>query len=367
MDLHLEVCAKYRQLHQIPECSGQEEKTSLFIYNALKAFGYAPQRIGQQGVLCDLVQEDHLPYILFRADMDALHIEEQTDLPFKSTHQGVMHACGHDAHVAMLLTAAQYLKHTKCPLNIRFLFQPKEEIIQGAQEMIACGALDKDILSSFAFHVWPNIEKGVVKASRDYMMASSDVFRIVYKGVSAHCAMRDKGKDALQSAVMLYSKFEQLEQLGEQKCILFCGELSGGKSHNVVPDEAQMYGTLRTHSFRDREKIKEALLIEAKKCAELHGTQVQFSWESGVPPVKNTPQVVRVLEHLLPASDVDSEVSFAAEDFACYLEHTKGAFCYLGTGKSTPLHANTFYVEDEVLKQGVQAWIKIATYDWRHI
>ena len=359
------VRADYRALHVNPECSGQEKETAAWIFERLRQMGYAPLGVGQYGVCADLVTDAALPWLLLRADMDALPLSEKSAAPVKSAHPGVMHACGHDAHMAMLLAAAEGLRGQRLPRNIRFLFQPSEENTRGAQEMIEHQALPKGLIAAFALHVWPGIEKGRLAARAGAMMASSDEFRILFHGKSAHCAQRAQGADALQAALALAGRFPEMEKLGDEKTILFLGSLSGGTSHNIVAERAEMHGTLRTFSEDARARIRAALTEAGAQCAGERGAQVQTLYESGCPPVCNDPRVISQLKKLFPTLQTDAAPSLAAEDFSRYLAHAPGALIWLGTGMDIPLHQEAFFVPEEILPVGAAALIKIAQYEWK--
>ena len=149
----------------------QEKKTSAYIFNELKNYGFDPVRVGETGIYADLCADPSLPWLLFRADIDALPVTEQTGLPFASEIEGMMHACGHDTHVAMLLTAACLLRDSKLPQNIRFLFQPAEEVTSGAKVMIEAGVIPANTVAAFGFHVWPKVPKGKIVAKAGSLMA----------------------------------------------------------------------------------------------------------------------------------------------------------------------------------------------------
>lgn len=356
----------YRHLHKIPEGSGSEFLTSRFIAQCLSSFGYEPQCAGATTVYADLKTEDSLPWILLRADMDALPVAEQSGLPFSSEHPGWMHACGHDAHCAMLLEAAGTLFGRRLPHNIRFVFQSAEETTQGAIEAIQQGIVPENVIACFAFHVWPGIPMGVPATKNGALMASSDVYRVKIKGLSAHCAQRDKGADALQAAVHIVSKLPEIRACSsDPKTLLFCGSIHSGTSHNIVPEEASLYGTLRTFSAEDRECIIRRLRGAVEDAAIFYGTQATIEWEGGCPAVMNDPQLVRILEDVIPDVFHQGEATLAGEDFAYFQRYAPGVMLWLGTGDTPPLHNGKFYVPEEVLPIGVSIWLDIAGFDWK--
>ena len=154
----------YEYLHAHPELSKQEFQTAEFLMETLSGMGYSPVRIGTTGVYADLIVDENLPFVMLRSDMDALPVNEETGISYASQNPGVMHACGHDSHMAMLLSAAEELKEKRLPQNIRFLFQPAEEGVTGAQEMVEAGAVPKNTAAVFGMHVWPGVPKGKVLA-----------------------------------------------------------------------------------------------------------------------------------------------------------------------------------------------------------
>lgn len=355
----------YRALHQIPELSGKEYKTAEYIENALREMGYAPCRVGATGVSAQLISGENLPWVVLRADMDGLAVGEETGSQFASRHPGQMHACGHDTHCAMLLGAAQALRNQVLPQNILFLFQPAEENTFGALEMIAAGAMPKNLTASFGFHVWPGVPYGVPATRVGALMAASDVFEIHISGKSAHCAQRSKGNDALLTAVDIVSAFETIEANAEDKdSLLFCGSIHSGTTHNIVPGSAMVRGTIRTYSPADRQIIKSMLTRTVEEAAAARGTQAEFIWESECPAVMNDAALVEKLRGVLPELAL-AQPTLAGEDFARYQELAPGVLIWLGTGDTPPLHNSRFFVPEELLGKGVELWQRIAAHDWR--
>ncbi len=361
----MDVLSSYRQLHTIPEVSGEEVLTSQYIERALQQAGYTPRRIGRTGVYADLVTDEALPWILLRADMDALPIQERSNAACPSAHDGVMHACGHDAHCAMLLTAATRLCGRSLPQNVRFLFQPAEETTKGAAEMIAGGVMPSPTVACFAMHVWPGVPFGTVATKAGALMASSDVFRIEIGGKSVHCAQRRLGADALRTAVSIAAALPAIEQTAGDDTILFCGSIHSGSSHNVVPDEASLYGTLRTYSPLSRRDIKAQIERTAADTAAAYSTTATVRWDGGCPAVHNSATLIRRLQALEPTLSDDAAPTMAAEDFACYLEHTDGVMLWLGIGDTPALHTESFCVPEDILPRGVALWETIAAADWK--
>lgn len=357
--------AHYRALHQIPEVSCKEYKTADYIEIALREMGYSPARVGATGVCARLISGENLPWVVLRADMDGLAVGEETGLAFASRHPGQMHACGHDAHCAMLLGAAQALRGKVLPQNILFLFQPAEENTFGALEMIASGVMPRNLTATFGFHVWPGVPYGVAATRPGPLMAASDVFEIHISGRSAHCAKRGQGADALLTAVDIVSAFENIEaKAADQDSLLFCGSIHSGTTHNIVPGSAMVRGTIRTYSPSDRQIIKSMLVASAQAAAGARGTEMEFIWESECPAVMNDAALVEKLGELIPGL-AEAEPTLAGEDFARYQELAPGVLLWLGMGDTPPLHNSRFAVPEALLEKGVALWQQIALHDWR--
>ena len=359
------VYEHYRTLHKMPELAMQEIKTSAYIFNALTQYGYAPVRIGETGVYADLCVDPSLPWLLFRADMDALPVTEQTGLPFASEIQGVMHACGHDTHVAMLLTAAGLLYGSKLPQNVRFLFQPAEEITSGAKVMIAAGAIPANTIGAFGFHVWPKVPEGKIVAKAGALMASSTRIQILCTGKNAHCSKRQEGADALLTAARIATRFHEAEAMAQgDGTVLFCGKLHSGAAHNIVSAEAEMVGTLRSYSEESRERVLNKLEQIVQESAAEYGTQAKLSDFAYNPAVINSDTLAKKVQELLPEAISDFAPSLAAEDFSRYQHEVPGVFLWLGVGDTEALHNGKFVVPDGVLPLGVETWTKIAKHTW---
>lgn len=362
----MDVVSLYRQLHAMPEVSGEEHLTSRYIERALEQAGYAPRRIGATGVYADLVSDRALPWLVLRADMDALPVKENSCAVCPSERDGVMHACGHDAHCAMLLAAAAGLRGQALPQNIRFVFQPAEETTRGAAELIAAEVMPQVVCACFGMHVWPGIARGVVATRAGALMASSDVYQIRIRGTSAHCAQREKGADALSTAVQIAARLPAIEEeVGHGDAVLFCGSIHSGGTHNVVPDEASMTGTLRTYSAAVRRDIKVQLEQTAADAAARFGTTAQVIWDGGCPVLHNDGRLIDCLRVLVPELCDGAAPTLAAEDFACYLEHAPGVMLWLGIGDTPALHNEAFYVPEQILPDGVALWMKLASWDWK--
>jgi len=355
----------YKALHRIPERAFQEHQTAAYIEQTLKNAGYDPVRVGETGLYADLCIESSLPWLLFRADIDALPVVEESGLPFQSEIDGMMHACGHDTHTAMLLTAAAQLVGHTLPQNIRFLFQPAEEITSGAQVMIDSGVIPENTVAAFGFHVWPQVPKGKIVAKSGPLMASSTRIQINCTGKNAHCSKRHDGADALLTAAKIATRFHEAEAMANgDGTVLFVGKLHSGNAHNIVSAEAEMVGTLRSYSEGSRQRVLEKLDENVQESAMEYGSEAKPNAFAYNPAVINHDDLAHKMQALLPDAISELSPSLAAEDFARYQHKVPGVFLWLGVGDTAALHNGKFVVPDEVLPVGVDTWLKIANHKW---
>lgn len=355
----------YHYLHRYPEIALKETVTSAYIEQSLKDMGYSPKRYGETGVAADLVTDPALPWVILRADMDALPIVENSCVAMPSENPGMMHACGHDSHVAMLLGAAQELYGKKLPRNIRFVFQPGEEGTAGALVIINDGVIPENACACFAVHVWPGVPKGQLATRPGGLMAAADRMRLIIHGRSAHCGQQHLGADALRAAAEIVGKLPEVRALAEdQRTVLFCGSFHSGTSHNIVPDLAELHGTLRTYLPADQKLVKEKLAEMASAVAAKYGATAELRWESSSPAVINDAALVETLGTMIDDYCSDVEASLTGEDFSRYQEKMPGVMLWLGTGDTPPLHTPEFYVPEEILPIGVNFWVKVANHPW---
>ena len=355
----------YRYLHTHPELSGKEEKTARYLEEMLTRMGYQPVRIGTYGVYADLCTEGADRWILFRSDMDALPVAEETDAEYRSQNPGVMHACGHDSHMAMLLAAAEELKKKHLPRNIRFLFQPAEEIVAGAEELIGAGAVPANCVAVFGMHVWPGVPKGKVLVKAGPLMASATNIQIRCRGLGAHCGNRERGKDAMMTMAEILVRSKEAEALADgDGSILFFGKLQAGTGHNIVAAEAAMDGTLRTYDPATREKMLAKLEMIARETAVQYDTEVQITYSAYAPAVINPEDLTRKVQTLLPNAVTEMEPTRIAEDFSRFQEVVPGVLLWLGVGDAPSLHNGKYLTPLEVLPVGLDAWLRLAEYQW---
>ncbi|MBL7973497.1 MAG: amidohydrolase [Candidatus Kapabacteria bacterium] len=329
-----------RHIHQNPELSFQEYKTSKYIQDALSSLNIPSKVLANTGVVAHIGNGDRC--VALRADIDALPINEETNLPFSSTNAGVMHACGHDSHTAMLLGAAQILKQMEHDVHgtVKLVFQPGEEKSPGgASVMLEQGVFD-DIKPEAIFgqHVNPDAHVGVVEFVSGPMMASADELYWTLTGFGAHAAQPHKGKDPIIAASELIMHLQTL--VTRQRNPLDAGVISitsihGGSATNIIPDTVEIKGTLRSFSNEWRWWALKAIEEHSIAICKLHGVECAFSPVIGYPPLvnnDNTTQYARTqAEHVMGSDHVlDFEPKMWAEDFSFYAQQIPGTFWMLG-------------------------------------
>jgi amidohydrolase len=360
-----------RDIHQYPELSFQEFRTAALVADTLQEIGYQLQTgVGRTGVVGQIGAGEG-PTIAIRADMDALPIDEQNDVPYRSTEAGKMHACGHDAHTAMLLGAAQLLRQSFMEEtwqgNVRLLFQPSEEApdengISGAMAMIADGAME-DVDAAIALHVrsyWP---AGICYFHDGYSLASVDAFKAWIKGHGGHGAYPHRTRDPLFMLGPILSTLygipsRTISPLRES--VVSLGQIHAGTASNIIPAEVFLEGTIRTYDPAVRQQLH--IEVEgALRIAETMGGSYEFELTCGYPAMNNDPQVNDWLRaaalDLLGVDRVqEREFGMAAEDFAYMTNKAPGAMFMLGAalpdGVERQHHSDDFDIDESVLPIG---------------
>ncbi|WP_228288608.1 MULTISPECIES: M20 aminoacylase family protein [unclassified Klebsiella] len=359
-----------RDFHACPELGYQEQETSRRIAELLTSFGLQVHTgLAGTGVVATL-ENGPGPVIGLRADMDALPITELGDVSYKSRNPGVMHACGHDGHSAMLLAAAAHLAQTRrFRGTVHFVFQPAEENLGGARKMVEEGLFDLFPMDGiYALHNWPGIALGQVAINSGAMMASLDAFEITLTGKSCHAAMPERGADPIVAAAQLIMALQTIpsRRLSPQEStVVSITQIAGGEAINVLPDKVVLRGTFRCLNNQVRERVRG--LIESYVAAQPQVSDVEgeISWYPGYPVTTNDPAEAQKVRDVATALLGESAVSWngnpsmASEDFACMLEACPGAYFWIGTDGETaskPLHNAGYDFNDELIPHGVALW-----------
>ncbi|MCA8997596.1 MAG: amidohydrolase [Planctomycetaceae bacterium] len=366
------MCEVRRHLHRFPEPSHEEVATTVFLVDRLKDAGFAPHPLPSgRGVLVDGGQ-DSGPRIGFRADIDALRIQDAKNTPYSSRVDGIMHACGHDGHTACVFGAIQALaaldkaKQLPWPVRWRALFQPAEETNRGALEMVENGALE-DVQALLSLHMDPSREVGSIGVRVGAFTADCNELEIEVRGRGAHAARPHESRDPIAAAAQMISAiylFVPRSTDSHEPVVVSFGQIQGGHNANVIPDRVLVRGTLRTlHEKVSKDTIAHIERL-ARGIAEASGTSIHVRSVSGPPSVQNDRQLTdliqRVAVDLLGADRVRSipKPSMGGEDFANYLKYVPGSMfrlgCAVDVSKAAPLHSPEFDLDEESLRIGAK-------------
>ncbi|MBW2305518.1 MAG: amidohydrolase [Deltaproteobacteria bacterium] len=358
-----------RDFHQHPELMHQEHRTSEAIASVLGEIGLEVwSGLAGTGVISLVEGKKTGKTVGLRADIDALPIQEATGLPFASKNRGIMHACGHDVHMAILLGAAKILRRFQETLNgcVKLIFQPAEEDGSGAKAMIKEGVLkDPPVDVILATHVWPGLEVGQVGLLPDVAFASSDTIQMEYRGPGGHGAHPEATRDPILAAAHLVVATQSVISRNVnplESAVVSFGIIQGGTAHNIIPDSVMLKGTVRCLDSEVRRELKERIQVLSEKIAQAFGVEHNFQYLQGVPVLRNSPSVNRwiagLFERMLSKEKVSLQrPSMGSEDFAYYLNKSPGAIFRLGCappGESGRyfLHTDCFTVDEETMVYG---------------
>lgn len=358
------VVAWRRHFHAHPERSFEEHATARTIAATLGELGLEPIHPTPTSVVAEVAGALPGRTVALRADVDALPVEEDTGLPYASREPGVMHACGHDGHAAVLLGVAAVLAELRdrLPGRVRLIFQHGEERPpQGAPELIAAGVLD-GVAAILGQHLWAPLPLGVVGLASGPAMGSADLFEVRLSGRGGHAALPHDARDPVPAAVDLVQALQRLvarEVDPLVAAVVSTTRLHAGAAFNVIPGEAVLGGTIRTLDAGVRAHVRARVQELARDVARAHRLDARTSFQSGPPPLVNEPGAVATLARAASACDAVEEVrelppTLAADDFACYLEHVPGAYAFVGaglpgTGGPFPHHHPRFTIEEDAL------------------
>ncbi|MFP4001237.1 MAG: M20 family metallopeptidase [Thermoplasmata archaeon] len=361
-----------RDLHKHPETKFEEERTSNIVKDELDELGYSIEETAETGVIATLQGGKEGKSVALRADMDALELQEENDVPYRSQTEGKMHACGHDAHTAMLLGAAKILSEMKDELEgtVKLIFQPGEEGGAGAKKVVDEGRLE-GIDAIFGIHVWSNLPSGKIATSLGPVMASSDSFLITIKGDGGHAAYPHQTNDPTIPANAIYDALQKIVTSDIDPlspAVIKTPKVKTSDAYNVIPEEVVMNGTIRTFDLDVREKIIDRIKQIAEHYSKAWDCEAEFELERNYyPPTVNEKEMSEFAKET--AKDYfeieELQKQMGAEDFAFYLQQKPGCFLFMGTGnedKGTdrPHHHPKFDVDEEELYKGTALYARLA-------
>ncbi|UXR29250.1 M20 family metallopeptidase [Staphylococcus simulans] len=330
-----------RHLHQNPELSLEEYETTNHIIAFLESIGVPYERPLETGVVAHLKGNGNHT-IAFRADIDALPIDEENDIDFKSSKANVMHACGHDGHTTALLLFVRRCKALfdkgELPQNVVFIFQPAEETGAGANRLIKAGAFDHHPIEAvFGIHVMPFNDEGTVTIMNEEITASATEYRFFLKGQSSHVANKEQGRSCGEGLIHVLNQVSQIQQYhlnGLQRNIVHIGRFNAGEAINTVPSQGYLEGTIRTYDTNDLQAVKDQMSKIAQSVQLLFGVNCEVKFEEGYPPTYNDPTLHDGVVKALKDADfnvVELEKPYLfGEDFSFYSQIAPSYFAFVG-------------------------------------
>jgi hippurate hydrolase len=367
-----EFVAIRRDLHQYPELSFHEKRTAGIVAKYLLSYGYeVTEGVGGHGVVAILRRGKGERRIGIRADMDALPIEEATDLAYSSRNPGVMHACGHDGHTTILLAAARYLaEHGRFSGTLTLIFQPAEEVGAGAKKMIEDRLFERfPVDAVFGLHNWPGVAAAQFGFVEGPAMASVDQALIRIIGRGGHGASPHETVDPVLASASFITALQSVVARNVdplEMAVLTVGSIHGGSASNVIPDSVELKLTARAYSPAVRDQLEARVPALARAQAESFGATADVNYRRGFPPVLNhvaeTRFALSVASEIFAAEQV--AVGFkprtASEDFAYMLQERPGSYLFVGNGDSAPLHSPLYNFNDDIIAPAARYWARLA-------
>ncbi len=371
--LHPELIEMRRDFHEHPELGFEEHRSAEIIVKYLEDLGLTTKRVAKTGVVALIEGDPKGPVLMLRADMDALPLQEENKVAYASKNPGVMHACGHDAHMTMLLGAAKILTRMKEPLQgtIKLVFQPDEENA-GALPMIEDGVLESPkVDGAIGVHIWTPLPSGTIGVSSGGIMSGLDVFQMKVTGYGGHSGYPETAIDPIIAAsdiVVSAQRIQTRETSSMKPMTLVFGKINGGTKANIIPDEVTLEGSIRTLYDDSEDPPIKRLKLLAENVARVHHCECQLTWVRENIPLIND---VKLVSDILPVAkevveDEEKVIPYrtmASEDFSEFTSRIPGVFLFLGTGnegKEThfPHHNPRFNIDEDVLPQGVELYVK---------
>lgn len=369
-----EIIANRRDFHKHPELGFKEYHTAKVIADKLKSYGIKVRTgIGETGIIGDLHGKGSGKTIALRADMDALPVQETSDVSYKSQNNGVMHACGHDGHMAMLLGAAKILSQKRDLFkgDIRFIFQPAEEGKGGARYMIADGCLD-GVDEIYGMHLWNYQPYGEIGVKSGAVMAAADIFDITVKGIGGHGAAPQGTVDAIVAASNLIINLQTIVSRNTnplESTVITVGKIEGGHGFNIIADEVKLRGTVRAMTEKNRLMVKTRMQEVIDGIAQASGATIRLDYQDGYSQTNNDEQatqtVQKVAQKIVGGGIVEPYLTMGAEDFSYYLKKIPGCFFFIGSAPSdkepmsVPHHCSHFDIDERTLLIGTSMFVQL--------
>lgn len=363
-----EIVEIRRELHRFPEMGNSEFRTTEVIMNCLDKWGVKYEKLLETGVVATVEGAKGGKTVALRADIDALPIEEKTELPFSSQNEGRMHACGHDIHTAVLLGIAKILSKNKDKFcgKVKLIFEPDEELLGGAERLIEKGAM-KDVSAVFGLHVRPELPKGHVQVKYGKSYAAADVFEIDVIGKSVHGAEPQKGIDALLIASHIVTALQTVVSRNlapTESAVLSVCTFNAGTVCNQIAGKATFGGIMRSLGKETREKLKSLLTSTAMGIAESMGAKCEVRIRESYPGITNDNEMTAFLkecaEDILGKENVSVSDTplMTSEDFGFYLDEAPGSFYHVGCECEYPLHSDRFNPDESAILTGMLVDLK---------
>lgn len=360
-----------RELHRFPEMGNSEHKTTGIIMSCLDRWGVAYERLLETGVVATVEGEKEGRTIALRADIDALPVDEKTELPFSSENEGLMHACGHDVHTAILLGVAKILSENRHKFSgaVRLVFEPDEELLGGAERLIEKGAM-KDVSAVFGLHVRPELPEGHVQVKYGKSYAAADVFEVDVIGKSAHGAEPHKGIDALLIASQIVTALQSVvsrKLASTESAVLSVCTFNAGTVCNQIAGKATFGGIMRSLGKETREKLKSLLKSTCVGIAESMGARCEVRIRESYPGITNDNEMTAFLqkcaEDILGSKNVSVAEAplMTSEDFGFYLDEAPGSFYHVGCECPYPLHSDCFNPDESAILTGMTVHLKLVS------
>ena len=369
------IIEKRRYFHMNPEPSFNEYDTSKVVQEELTKIGIPFEIFAKTGIIATIKGQNPGKTVLLRADMDALEVCEKNNVSYRSQKEGLMHACGHDGHIAMLLGAAHVLNEIKNDISgeIKLFFQPAEEIAKGAKAVIEESKITDTIDAAFAIHLWQGIPVGKISLESGARMAAADLFSIKVKGKSGHGSMPHETVDAVVVASAIVMNLQHLVSRNTNPLdtlVVTVGKLTAGTRHNIIAGEALLEGTIRSFSDEVWKKVPEQIERVVKNTAAAYDASVEINLTRATPPLVNNQDISNILKNSavkLYGEEVVTkyEKTPGGEDFAYFTQVVPGALAFVGIrndakGINSPHHSETFNMDEEALEMGANLYAQFA-------